>query len=132
MKLWIIKFARFIFRAWAIFMAFGAVVGIFQGEFAMAAALIFSSILAWVVTAKVPQETQDQPSKRRQNGKNIKVDCSLHITYEDGEGAVTERDIHIFSYEPKSKYIQARDSIARANRTFRVDRIQEAIDLESG
>ena len=62
----------------------------------------------------------------------VKVKCSLHITYEDEEGNVTERDIKIFSYKPTTQHLQARDSLRNANRTFRIDRIQEAIDSESG
>lgn len=137
MKQLAIKLARFIFRAWAVVMVLGAVVGLFSGEFVMAISFAAGALLAWIVTAKGkekvdPENEVDRFPDARKNAKNIKVSCSLHITYEDGEGNVTKRDIHIFSYDPKSRYIQARDSIANANRTFRIDRIQEAIDLESG
>lgn len=72
------------------------------------------------------------PGLSRKKEQGIKVNCALHVTYEDAVGNVSERDIQILTYNPNSKHIQARDSIAKASRTFRLDRIIHAVDKQTG
>jgi hypothetical protein len=61
------------------------------------------------------------------------VNARLKIRYRDSEGAETQRTIYAISYMDSSPgYIHARCELSRGNRTFRTDRIVEAVDLETG
>lgn len=58
----------------------------------------------------------------------------LKIVYIDGNGKRTERNIEVynFSQEPYGGFFLARCELRNGNRTFRADRIQSCIDLDTG
>lgn len=58
----------------------------------------------------------------------------LRIVYIDGNGKKTERNIWVynFSQNPYRGFFLARCELRDANRTFRADRIQSCIDLDTG
>lgn len=58
----------------------------------------------------------------------------LKIVYIDGNGKRTERNIEIynFSQEPYGGFFLARCELRNGNRTFRADRIQSCMDLDTG
>ncbi|MDB5953840.1 MAG: hypothetical protein JWP60_448 [Ramlibacter sp.] len=73
--------------------------------------------------------------ERKSGGKNSAVPVRIEprITYVDGKGETTTRDIRTIKYTVGSPgRIYAYCKRAKANRTFRTDRVREAIDLETG
>lgn len=58
----------------------------------------------------------------------------LKIVYIDGNGKRTERNIWVynFSQQPYGGFFLARCELRNGNRTFRADRIQSCIDLDTG
>lgn len=58
----------------------------------------------------------------------------LKIVYIDANGKRTERNIEVynFSQEPYGGFFLARCELRNGNRTFRADRIQSCIDLDTG
>lgn len=65
------------------------------------------------------------------------VDARLKITYLDGESRRTERVINVLEFDnaitnSKSGLIIAKCELRAARRTFRFDRIQSAVDMETG
>ena len=62
----------------------------------------------------------------------IPVRAKLKIVYVDSMGSATTRDIDVSAYEPDGGYIEGYCHLREEARTFRLDRIKSAIDLESG
>lgn len=64
----------------------------------------------------------------------IPVKRRLNITYKDGSNNITKRDISVykFGYADFGGFILAFCEMRNGNRTFRVDRILECVDLETG
>jgi uncharacterized membrane protein len=88
---------------------------------------------------KASDDDQDEteplkPRKRRQSTKSpIPVQARLKIKYLDTQGIESQREIHAHGYVDSSPgYIKARCLLRRDNRTFRTDRILEAVDMETG
>ncbi|WP_233808133.1 WYL domain-containing protein [Paraburkholderia sp. HP33-1] len=67
-----------------------------------------------------------------QSESAITVIERLTIEYRDGIGEVTSRNITTRHYDPEGGYILARCHLRNADRTFRIDRIVQAVDTETG
>jgi hypothetical protein len=80
------------------------------------------------------QEEVEKPRKRHRSRKSaIPVRARLKIRYLDSDGAESQREIHAHGYVDSSPgYIEARCLVRKSNRTFRTDRIVEAVDMETG
>lgn len=61
----------------------------------------------------------------------VPVNAKLQITYSDAKGQLTKRTITVSEYDG-SAYLEGFCELRNEPRTFRIDRIQEAIDAESG
>ena len=66
------------------------------------------------------------------SGQGIAVKASLQIRYSDYNGGKTDRRIDATRYIPEGGYIEAWCHLRNEQRTFRVDRIQEAVDIDTG
>ncbi|WP_042587468.1 WYL domain-containing protein [Burkholderia sp. MSHR3999] len=64
--------------------------------------------------------------------ESIPVKATWRINYTDSLGTQSIREIDIRHYFPRGGYIRAYCHTAKASRTFRLDRINQAIDLETG
>jgi len=61
----------------------------------------------------------------------VKVSARLEITYNDRSGQESQRSINITGYDG-SAYLNGFCEMRQETRTFRIDRIKEAIDQETG
>ncbi|WP_225548113.1 WYL domain-containing protein [Chromobacterium violaceum] len=62
----------------------------------------------------------------------LRVRARLLLFYGDAAGQATEREVNVFGYDPDGGSIEAFCQLRKENRTFRLDRIQRAIDLDTG
>lgn len=62
----------------------------------------------------------------------IRISAYLEIDYTDAEGSSTRRQVAGQFYDPHGGYLIGRCSLRADVRTFRLDRIQSATDLETG
>jgi hypothetical protein len=61
----------------------------------------------------------------------VPVKADLQLTYKDSKGNTTDRPVSISGYDG-SAYLKGFCSLKNSNRTFRIDRILNAIDTETG
>jgi predicted DNA-binding transcriptional regulator YafY len=97
--------------------------------------LIAVGVYALVKASDDDQEEEpEKPRRRRKSAKSpIPVRARLKIRYLDSDGAESQREIHAHGYVDSSPgYIEARCLVRKSNRTFRTDRIVEAVDMETG
>jgi hypothetical protein len=63
----------------------------------------------------------------------FKVNAQLKIKYVDSDGNSSERIIHVLRYEDSSPGVMVANCLkAKARRSFRTDRVSEAIDIDTG
>lgn len=60
------------------------------------------------------------------------VDATIHIHYKDFVGDKTERDIHVTHYHPDNGYFMGFCYLRKEKRTFKIERVIEAVDLDTG
>jgi hypothetical protein len=97
--------------------------------------LIAVGMYALVKASDDDQEVEpEKPRRRRKSAKSpTPVRARLKIKYLDVEGVESEREIHAHGYVDSSPgYIEARCLVRKNNRSFRTDRILEAVDMETG
>lgn len=71
--------------------------------------------------------------KKTQTNYSYSTDIiELDITYQDAKGEITNRHISIIKYDPSKKKIYARCHLRKSMRSFYIDRILTAIDIETG
>jgi hypothetical protein len=61
----------------------------------------------------------------------VPVKADLQLTYKDSKGKTTDRPVSISEYDG-SAYLKGVCNLSNSNRTFRIDRILNAIDTETG
>lgn len=62
----------------------------------------------------------------------ISVFQRLRIKYVDGQGRITSREIHTRLYDPDRGHVIAHCMLKNEERTFKIDRIKEAIAMDTG
>ncbi|WP_183059399.1 WYL domain-containing protein [Salmonella enterica] len=72
------------------------------------------------------------PSKRKRRRGQTVHDTELEISYKAIDGTTTDRKIRVMSYHQPSRTIAAWCHTRNAQRTFRVDRIISAVDINTG
>ena len=65
-------------------------------------------------------------------GERIAVRAKMRIRYLSFDGKSTERDIKAKAYFPEDGHLSAWCRLRREKRIFRIDRIKQAVDLETG
>ena len=65
------------------------------------------------------------------SGEEVNVNSCLQIAYRDSSGETTNRKIHVTWYSG-SCYMDAFCDLRQRRRTFRIDRIQACVDIETG
>ncbi len=63
--------------------------------------------------------------------ERVPVKADLQLTYKDSKGRTTDRPVSISGYDG-SAYLKGFCNLRNSNRTFRIDRILNAIDTETG
>lgn len=67
------------------------------------------------------------------DGDGFEVSARMRIKYVGADGDASVREIYAYRYTDSSPgYITARCMKAKAERTFRTDRIKDAVDIETG
>jgi hypothetical protein len=66
------------------------------------------------------------------SGEPVPVSARLRIRYVDSYGGKTLREIHIHSFDAPTGIVTAYCSLRHDLRTFYVDRMKNAVDLDSG
>lgn len=70
--------------------------------------------------------------KREDADGAIPVDATIHIHYKDSAGDKTERDVLVTRYHPDNGYFVGFCYLRKKRRTFRIERVIEAVDLDTG
>ncbi|EEL2518438.1 hypothetical protein G9I05_004381 [Salmonella enterica] len=60
------------------------------------------------------------------------VDATIHIRYKDFAGDKTDRDVLVTHYHPDNGYFMGFCYLRKERRTFKVERVIEAVDLDTG
>jgi hypothetical protein len=92
-------------------------------------------LMIWAVGTSSSESSESFARDAKAAGKvaGFPVNARIKFLYTAGAGETTEREIHAHHYVDSSPgYIEARCMKAKANRTFRTDRIKEAVDMETG
>ncbi|MFZ6724684.1 hypothetical protein ACO0K2_04245 [Undibacterium sp. MH2W] len=95
---------------------------------------LFVAFCIYLVVASFEYNREEEAeAKEKKTSNAFKVNAKLKIKYKDGNGSSSERKIHAFAYEDGNPgVIAARCMLRNADRSFRTDRIFEAVDLETG
>lgn len=101
------------------------------GEYVAIAFLLLLMISLWLTGQFEPRQSNSEHSNAPA-GERILISANLRIQYEDADGEPSTRDVDVLYYYPESGYIFGKCKLRRANRTFRLDRIKEAIDRDTG
>lgn len=89
----------------------------------------------YIVTAFTSASTREG-DKATDNWKEklIPVNATLHLNYQNSEGEITERtvDVQKFGYYNDFAYLTGFCRLRQDPRTFRIDRILQCVDMETG
>ena len=77
------------------------------------------------------EHSKESPSADT-NRPEIPVFEKLMIKYSDSNGLITQREIRTIAYDADAGHIRAKCMLRKSERTFRIDRIIEAIDMSTG
>lgn len=78
-------------------------------------------------------EPKQEADTSPEDDDGIAVRAHLKLAYRDADDALTHREVLVSRYIPEGDgYIVAFCSLRKDSRTFRLDRIIEAVDLETG
>ena len=88
----------------------------------------------WLYSSTSDDVEEATPEKKKSSkGPGFAVKARMKIRYTDADGESSEREIFAHRYTDSSPgYIAARCMKAKANRSFRTDRINDAVDMETG
>lgn len=88
---------------------------------------------ATVSPAQPSSSTARSEKKRRPNPRCVPIyNAIAHIDYTDINGKTTHRKIKIKTYNPGAETINAFCYLRNNSRNFRIDRIIEAVDVNTG
>jgi hypothetical protein len=97
------------------------------------AVLIFGVLASMGSGANSSDAEFESDDQQEGNDYGFEVNARLRIKYIDADGDASEREIQAYRYTDSSPgYVKARCLKAKANRTFRTDRIRDAVDMETG
>lgn len=93
---------------------------------------LWVAVVLFLVLVLLALWLSDDDGSDERTERAIPVIQKLRIQYQDANGDVTTREIKTRFYDPDRGTVRARCSLRKADRTFRLDRIKEAIDIDTG
>lgn len=110
----------------------------FGGGWAITALILFLALGIWSAYDEKKKkakntllEVESESVKHKEKSKSIYTSGDIQFWYTDGDGNFTHRNIRILSVD--SEYLEGFDLDKKAERTFRIERMDnEIIDLSTG
>lgn len=102
---------------------------------------VFAAVAFGIVVLVLTPGKRDEPSAlsqgplvaRPDSYSAIEISARVRLTYEDADGATTTRDVLVHRYDfDGDGYIVGHCSLRQAERTFRIDRVRQMVDLDTG
>ncbi|WP_350649604.1 WYL domain-containing protein [Pseudomonas sp. HY13-MNA-CIBAN-0226] len=98
-----------------------------------AGGLIAAIIAIGVLRSAASYEPKQEGDQSLENDEGIAVRAHLKLAYRDADGVLSDREVMVSRYVSDGDgYIVAFCRLRKDSRTFRLDRIIEAVDLETG
>jgi hypothetical protein len=94
---------------------------------------ILAIIAVAVIRSAASYEPTPDSNPSQEVGEGMAVRAHLKLAYRDADGVLTDREVVVSKYfSDGDGYIEAFCKLRKDSRTFRIDRIKEAVDLDTG
>jgi hypothetical protein len=95
--------------------------------------LLIIGVIAFVVGRWLHQTQQKKRNAARKHAPEKRISTALRLKYRSRSGQVSQRTVHIYSFTPSTPVqFNGRCTLRDDFRTFRADRVLEAVDNQTG